>query len=100
MKPLFDNLHLTEQKLCGQYYHTLLTHAPQQYRIVNGLSSDMEREERLFNWLKTITNLTSNHHTDHIIYNPLIRIQVISEEAERTAKHQENRIIKANICLR
>ena len=43
----------------GSYYHSLIIHAPQQYRLVSGRT---ESEEAIFNAIKVATNLTSNHH--------------------------------------
>ena len=62
------NIHLngklkseTERKIFGIYYHSLMRHSPEQYRLFSGHSSNIEKEEAQFNALKTFTNLTSNH---------------------------------------
>jgi hypothetical protein len=67
---------LTKRKLYGQYYHALVCHAPQQYRIMSLSSSNAEDEERSFNFLKTISAQTSNHHPANVIANAFIRLQV------------------------
>ena len=36
---------LTSRKLFGSYYHSLIIHAPQQYRLVSGRTSNTESEE-------------------------------------------------------
>ena len=88
--------HLTCRKLFGQYYHSIIIHAPQQYRIINGISSNAEKEERLFNVLKTVTKLTSNHHSDHVLYNSLIRLQVREAANPSKVTHNQNRISKSS----
>ena len=66
---------LTSRKLFGSYYHSLIIHAPQQYRLVSGRTSNTESEEATFNAIKITTNLTSNHHPPNVIVNALIRLQ-------------------------
>ena len=65
----------TERKFFGIYYHSLIRHSPEQYRLFSGRSSNTEKEEAQFNALKTFTNLTSNHHPEKVIFNSLIRLQ-------------------------
>ncbi|XP_066928359.1 uncharacterized protein [Clytia hemisphaerica] len=84
---------LTPRKFYGQYYHSLIIHAPLQYRIIDGISSNAEEEERSFNDLKSFANHTSNHHADHIIYNSFIRSQAKSQEPKPT-NYKENIISK------
>ena len=67
---------LTVRKMFGQYHHALTVHAPQQFRIVPLSSTNAENEERSFNFLKTISTQTSNHHPDNVIANAFIRAQV------------------------
>ena len=66
---------LTARKFFGVYCHSLMTHAREQYRIVSGRSANAEREEALFTSMKNNTSQTSNHHTNNIISNILIRHQ-------------------------
>ena len=84
---------LTPRKFYGQYYHSLIIHAPLQYRIIDGISSNAEEEERNFSDLKKFANHTSNHHADHIIYNSFLRSQAKSRESKGT-NYQENVISK------
>ena len=44
---------------------------------MSGLSSNVEDEERTFNFLKTITKATLNHHLVNVLLNAMISIQVI-----------------------
>ena len=60
---------LTNHKFFGSYYHSLIRHSSQQYRIISGRSINTESEEATFNSLKTFTNLMLNHHSDHVIIN-------------------------------
>ena len=66
---------LTSRKYFGSYYHSLFRHCSQQCRVISGRTSNNESEEATFNNLKTFTNLTSNHHLDHIVLNAFIRTQ-------------------------
>ena len=64
----------TETKFFGIYYHSLIRHSPEQYRLISGRSSNTEKEEAQFNALKTFTNLASNHHPENVIFNSTIRL--------------------------
>ena len=66
---------LTKRKFLGSYHHSLIRRCPQQYRVTSRRTSNTESEEATYNSLKTFTNLTSNHHPDHIVLNALIRTQ-------------------------
>ena len=66
---------LTNRKFFGSYYHTLIHHSAQQYQIISGRSINTESEESTFNSLKTFTNLTLNHHSDHVVVNALVQTQ-------------------------
>lgn len=80
MRKLFKNpKKLTSRKMFGQYHHALTVHAPQQFRIVSLSSRNAENEERAFNFLKSISTQTSNHHPENVIVNAFIRSQVSNE---------------------
>ena len=64
---------ITQRKLFGKYYHALITHAPDQLRIIDGRSANTENEERKFNFLKVTSLTSSNRHADNIILNAFIR---------------------------
>lgn len=70
---------LTKRKLFGQYFHALVSHAAQQYRIMSLPSANTEDEERSFNTLKTTSASSSNHHGDNVLLNAFIRLQVKNE---------------------
>ena len=65
----------TERKYFGIYYHILIRHSPEQYRLFSGRSFNTEKEEAQFNAVKTFTNLASNHYPQNVIFNSIIRLQ-------------------------
>lgn len=67
---------LTERKFFGIYYHSLVRHSSQQYRIISGRAANTEKEEALFTKLKDDTKLTSNFHPENVVSNAVIRSQV------------------------
>ena len=67
---------MTERTLCSIYYHSIMRHSAEQFRLYSGCSTNTETEEANFNTLKTFTNLTSNHQTENIIFNTIARMQV------------------------
>ena len=70
------NLHsTTSRKFFGVYYHSIVRHATDQYRLISGRTANAEKEEGMFSHLKTFTKLTSNNNPDQIITNALIRMQ-------------------------
>ena len=58
---------ITTEKLYGKYYHALIAHSADQYRIVSGRCANAEKEEATFSKIKSITNNTSNKWPDHVI---------------------------------
>ena len=87
---------VTCRKLYGKYYHALVRHAGKQLRIVSGKSAHAEQEERQFNYLKTITKLTTNNHPSNIMFNLWIRYQAkcILGEKCYTFETEENTCIR------
>ena len=67
---------MTQRKVFGKYYHAIISHASDQYRIINGRSSNTESDERYIHTIKDISDNTSNHHPDNVISNIFIRCQV------------------------
>ena len=65
----------TSRKCFGSYCHSIVKHSPFQYRLLSGRTSNTEKEELTFNSMKMFTNLASNHHSENIIVNALVRIQ-------------------------
>ena len=59
----------------GSYYHFLIKHATEQHRIMSDRTSNTEKEEATFNWIKVATSLASSHHLNNIIANALMRFQ-------------------------
>ena len=91
---------LTGRKLFGKYFYSLSGHAGKQLRIVCKISHT-EQEERQFNLLKSITKLTSNHHTNNVIFNIWVRLQAkkILDEKHCTFEKENSMIRKLNNLL-
>ena len=71
-----NNLKVLTAKICfGVYYHYLITHDREHYRVVSGYSRNFEREKVLFTRMKNNINQTSSHHPNDIIFNISIRHQ-------------------------
>ena len=67
---------MSVRKYFCKYYHAIISHASDHYKIINGHSSNTESDERYFHTIKDISNNTSNHHPDNIISNAFIHCQV------------------------
>ena len=66
---------LTSRIFFGSYYHSLFKHAPEQYRLFSGQTSNMEKEEITSKSIKLLTNLTLNHHPNNILINDLTKLE-------------------------
>ena len=66
---------MSERIFYGIYFHSLIRHSAEQCCLFSGRSSYTDKEEAVFNSLKTFTKLTSNHHPDNMIYNALVHFQ-------------------------
>ena len=84
---------MTKRKFFGKYYHAIISHASDQYRIINGRSSNTESDERHFHTIKDISNNTSNHHPDNVISNAFIRCQV------RKDFHEDDTILRTEASI-
>ena len=81
----------------GRYFHALTTHAPLLNRIISLRRLNTEIEERMFGQCKAITRTTSNHHTNHVITNILIRLHSENKtqaSVAHTIEKQESEIFK------
>ena len=83
---------ISKRKFFGKYYHAIIAHASDQYRIIDGRSANTENEERCFNFIKTVSKGTSNHHPDNIISNAFIRSQVRKGLEDNTIMDTESTI--------
>ena len=63
----------THEKLYGKYSHNLLVHAPIQYRLINGESTNTEGDERTFNTIQNLTKGKTNYRPGHLIGNMIVR---------------------------
>ena len=93
---------MTRRKFFGCYYHSLIKHSPEQYRILSGRLANTEREEATFNFMKVVTNLTSNHHPSNIIANAIIRMQAknilnegLADESKESALNKVYQSVKS-----
>ncbi|KAI8511914.1 AP-5 complex subunit zeta-1 [Branchiostoma belcheri] len=66
---------ITKRKLYGQYWHSLTTHAPMLYRIVNLKSVNAENQERMFDSLKGILGQTSSRRPSEVVGMGVLRLQ-------------------------
>lgn len=82
---------LTSWKFFGSYYHSLIKHAPEQYCLFSGRTSNTEKEEATFKSIKMFINLSSNHHPNNVLINALIRLQC-NESLHNTQLKQESRL--------
>ena len=85
---------LKSRRMFGKYYHSLIRHAGLQLRIVSGKSAHTEQEERNFQQMKKIANLTSNHHPKNVIFNIWIRLQAKVLLDEKTTR-SKRKILKS-----
>ena len=80
MENLREHLNvLTMPKFYDKYFHCLVLHTSDQLRIVTGRAVNTEKVERQLNFIKTITNATSNCQPSHVILNALIRLEVFNK---------------------
>ena len=71
-----DNLKsLTSRKLFGMYYHSIVKHAPIQFRLFSGRTANTEKEEAMFTATKKDTNNSSNFHPNNVMKNIIIQAQ-------------------------
>ena len=92
---------LKSRRMFGKYYHSLIRHAGLQLRIVSGKSAHTEQEERNFQQMKKIANLTSNHHPKNVIFNIWIRLQakVLLDEKNNSVQKENSKIKELSKCL-
>ena len=81
---------MTRDKLFGKYEHNLLVHAPLQYRLVSGESSNVEDEERVFNTIRNCSHGTTNNWPGHLIGNLFVRLQVETQCKEKYSVKSDN----------
>ena len=75
-----DNLKsLTSRKLFGVHYHSIVKHAPIQFRLFSGRTTNTEKEEAIFTAMKRDTNNSSNFHHGNVMKNIIIRAEARSK---------------------
>ena len=90
---------LTSRKLYGKYFHSIIHHLPDQYRIVSGSSTNAENEERQFKFIGKTADDTSNHHPENVISNAIIRSEVKRNEKDDEGDVKEKKPNKKISCL-
>ncbi|XP_070549355.1 uncharacterized protein [Ptychodera flava] len=58
---------MTQRKFYGRYYHNVVVHLPEQYRIISLYSSNTESQERVFNAIRRITKSTSSNGLEKLL---------------------------------
>ena len=86
-----DNLKsLTSRKLFGMYYHSIVKHAPIQFRLFSGRTANTEKEEAMFTAMKRDTNNSSNFHPDNVMKNIIIRAQARNKIEHTSRKSNQS----------
>ena len=87
---------LKSRKFFGKYYHSLASHTPDQLRIVPEEQQTQKRKNYSLIFIKNVTNETSNHHSDHVIWNAIIRLQAkMKIEKDNSTTTIESQISKS-----
>ncbi|XP_070555061.1 uncharacterized protein [Ptychodera flava] len=89
---------MTQRKFYGRYYHNVVVHLPEQYRIISLYSSNTESQERVFNAIRRITKSTSSKRPGEIIGNVFIRLHA-EEEARLPSLTLDSEISKLGKSL-
>ncbi|XP_048587968.1 uncharacterized protein LOC125572131 isoform X1 [Nematostella vectensis] len=86
---------LTDRKLYGRYFHSLVVHSPIQSRLVSGRSVNTEQQERHFNTFSAIAENTSSRRPGEIITPGLVRMQAelkLADQHRNTLSEQVSKI--------
>ena len=89
---------LSEKKFYGQYFHSLIVHAPIQHRITCLRSTNTEQQERHFNAFSSIFAATLSKRPGEIITPGIIRMQAEESKQRDTVKEKESSLGKL-ACL-
>ena len=95
---------MTRRKFFGSYYHSLIKHSPEQYRILSGRLANTEKEQGTFHFIKVVINLSSNHHPSNFTANSIIRMQAknilnegLHHESKESALKEAYQSIKSTL---
>ncbi|XP_078609001.1 uncharacterized protein LOC144880606 [Branchiostoma floridae x Branchiostoma japonicum] len=83
---------ITSRKLYGTYFHSLSTHAPILYRLVNLRSLNAEQQERLFNKLKGIYSTTSSRRPAEDVGMGMLRMQAELHQDSKLESRAESEV--------
>ena len=70
----------------------MVCHSPLQLQLFNLPSTNAEDEERVFNFLKTISTTTSNNRPEEVLVNAFVRIQVREDYNDQRLKSKRRKM--------
>ena len=74
----------------GVYYHSIVKHAPIQFRLFSGRTANTEKEEAMFTAMKRDTNNSSNFHPDNVMKNIIIRAKARNKIEHTSRKSNQS----------
>ncbi|XP_066296170.1 uncharacterized protein [Branchiostoma lanceolatum] len=87
------------RKLYGQYYHSISTHAPILYRLINLKSVNAKHQEKLFNSLRGILCDTTSRRPGEVLGIGLVRLQA-EQQGESDMAKEESQVSALGKSLR
>ena len=75
------------------YYHSIVKHAPIQFRLFSGRTANTVKEEAMFTAMKRDSNNSSNFHRDNVMKNIIIRAQARSKIEHTSRKSNQSYLI-------
>ncbi|XP_062602067.1 uncharacterized protein LOC134263700, partial [Saccostrea cucullata] len=92
---------MSSRKFYGSHFHSLVTHAPEIYRLFCLRSILAENEERSFGTLRSISLNTSDRKPEHVIKNAIIRYNAQQNTPVKpdSFQHQDSIISKQSKFL-
>ena len=85
---------VTQRRMFGNYFRSLICHSAVTYRQVNLRSLNTEYQERMFGQASNITKQCSNNHPQNVIDNAVLRLQAESSRMMKTLQQQEGEVKK------
>ena len=86
---------LTNRKIFGIYFHALVTHFAETFRLIPLSSVHVESEERYFGAINSISKRTSDRKAPHIISNSILRLQAQKQQRKPNIREEESIVSKA-----
>ena len=79
---------MTPRKFYGTHWHTLVTHFPETQRIFNLRSVLVEKEERSFGTLRSISLSTTNRRAENVVDNAILRFNAQQKDGMKEDSFQ------------